>query len=338
MKPEESDTRTGSGSRRVLALGGVVLIAFLISIFVGRYPAPYWMPPAYLWRDELARRLVLNLRLPRILTAFLMGMALSAAGAVLQMIFRNPLVSPGFLGVSQGAAFGAAFSIIFLGNQPLLIEGAAALCACLGLLASYGLAQRIRYGDWVLRLVLAGIAISALFSAGVGVLKYLADPLRELPEIVFWLLGGLWAVTWRDFLTILPPVAISLLVIFLMRWRLNLLALPDETAFSLGAAPKSERAVILVASVVATAAVVAIGGLVGWIGLIVPHVARRIVGVDAQRVIPASMLLGGVFALLCDNVARTVRAGEIPLGIITSLAGALVFAIMFATRSLGVRE
>lgn len=338
MESESSHTETSPTSRRFLALGAVVLIVFLISILMGRYPAPYWMPPSYLWRDELARRLVLNLRLPRILTAFLMGMALSAAGAVLQMIFRNPLVSPGFLGVSQGAAFGAAFSIIFLGNRPVMIEAVAAGFACLGLLASYALAQRIRYGDWVLRLVLAGIAVSAFFSAGVGVLKYLADPLSELPEIVFWLLGGLWAVTWRDFLTILPPVAISLFVLVLMRWRLNLLALPDETAFSLGAAPKRERAVVLVASVVATAAVVAVGGLVGWIGLIVPHVARRIVGVDAQRVLPASMLLGGVFALLCDNVARTVRAGEIPLGIITSLAGALVFIVMFVTRSFGVRE
>jgi iron complex transport system permease protein len=296
------------------------------------------MPPALLWRDELARRLVLNLRLPRILTAFLMGMALSSAGAVLQMIFRNPLVSPGFLGVSQGAAFGAAFSIIFLGKQPMVIELAAAGCACLGLLSSYTLAQRIRYGDWVLRLVLAGIAVSALFSAGVGVLKYLADPMSELPEIVFWLLGGLWAVTWRDFLTILGPVAVCLGVLLLMRWRLNLLALPDETAFSLGAAPRRERGVVLVASVIATAAVVAVGGLVGWIGLIVPHVARRIVGVDAQRVLPASMLLGGVFALLCDDLARTVRAGEIPLSIITSLAGATVFVMMFATKALRARE
>jgi iron complex transport system permease protein len=139
-------------------------------------------------------------------------------------------------------------------------------------------------------------------------------------------------------MTILPPVAVSLVIIFLARWRLNLLALPDETAFSLGAAPKRERALILLAAIVATAAVVAVGGLVGWIGLIVPHVARRLVGVDGRRAVPASMWLGGVFALLSDNVARTVRAGEIPLGIITSLAGALVFAVMFATRPLGLRE
>ena len=319
-------------------LGLLALVALILSILIGRYPSPPGMPLSYLWRDELARRLVLRLRLPRVLTAFLMGVALAATGAVMQIIFRNPLVCSGFLGVSQGAAFGAAFSIVFLSRSPLAIEFSATFFALAALVLSYLLAWSIHYGDRVLRLVLAGIVSSALFSSGVGVLKYLADPLRELPEIVFWLMGGLWAITWDDLLYVLPIVSISLTLLLLMRWRLNLLALRDDTAFSLGATPSRERALVLVASVAATAVVVAVAGVVGWVGLIVPHVARRIVGADAQRLLPASMLIGGVFCLLCDNLARTLRPGEIPLGIVTSLLGALVFVGMFARTDLGVQR
>ncbi|MGD2041782.1 MAG: iron ABC transporter permease, partial [Anaerolineae bacterium] len=282
-----------------LLLGFGLLLILLLSLFVGRYPAPYWMSPETLWQDEMAWQLVFNLRLPRVLTACLLGMTLAASGTVLQMIFRNPLVEPGLLGVSQGAAFGAALSIL-LGAPALLMQGAAALFACLGLALSYLLARRVRYGGWILRLILSGIAVSALFSSGVGVLKYLADPLTELPELIFWMLGGLWGVTWQDTLYLLLPVAAGLAIVYLMRWRLNLLSLDDDTGFSLGAAPGRERALILAAAVIATAAVVSVAGIVGWIGLLIPHVARRLTGADAQRALPASILLGGIFALVCD--------------------------------------
>jgi iron complex transport system permease protein len=296
------------------------------------------MSPARLWQDEMAQQLVLTLRLPRILTACLLGMTLAACGTVLQMIFRNPLVEPGFLGVSQGAAFGAAFSIIYLGGAPLLIEGAATLSACLGLALSYLLARRIRYGGWILRLVLSGIAVSAFFSSGVGVLKYLADPLTQLPDIVFWMLGGLWGVTWADLLYLLPAVVVGLAIVYLMRWRLNLLSLDDDTGFSLGAAPGRERALVLVAAVAATAAVVSVAGIVGWIGLLIPHVARRFTGADAQRALPASMLLGGIFGLICDDLARTLLPGEIPLGILASLFGAVLFMVMMLSRNIRVER
>jgi iron complex transport system permease protein len=278
------------------------------------------------------------LRLPRVLSACLLGATLAAAGSVLQMIFRNPLVEPGFLGVSQGAAFGTAFSIVYLEARPLLMEGMATLFACLGLALSFVLARRARYGGWILRLVLSGIAISALFSAGVGVLKYLADPLSELPEIVFWMLGGLWGVTWPDLLYMLPPVIAGLAAIYLMRWRLNLLALDGDIAFSLGAAPSRERALVLIAAIAPTAAVVSVAGVVGWIGLLIPHVARRLTGADAQRSLPASMLLGGIFVLLCDDLARTLLAGEIPLGILTSLFGASLFITMMLSRNIRVQR
>ena len=330
-----------TGHNNTARFGYLGLAAFgilILSLFVGRYPEPYWMPVSYLWKDDLALRLVLYLRLPRILTAFMMGMALSAAGVAMQTVFRNPLVSPGFLGISQGAAFGAAFGIVFLTPAAGVVELSAAFFALAALGVSHLLASRIRYGDWVLRLVLAGIVSAALFSSGVGVLKYLADPLRQLPEIVFWLMGGLWSVTWRDLLHILPAVTGGLTILYLMRWRLNLLGLSDETAFSLGASPSRERGLVLVASVVASAAVVAVGGVVGWVGLIVPHIARRIVGANAQRVLPASMLIGGTFALLCDDLARVLLAGEIPLGIVTSLLGAIIFIVMFVRTDLAVRR
>jgi iron complex transport system permease protein len=303
---------------------------FVVSVFLGRYPGPGLMTLDRLANDELARSLVFNLRLPRLLTAVLLGMSLSAAGAIFQMIFGNPLVEPGFLGVSQGASFGAAFSIIFLAHSAWAVQTSAALFAFLGLGLSYLIARRVRFGGWVLRLVLAGIAVSALFSSGLGVLKYVADPLSQLPEITFWLLGGLWSLAWPQFLSILPTVIIGLLVAYRMRWRINLLSLNDETAFSLGAAPGRERALLLVAAVIATSAVVSVAGMVSWVGLIIPHIARRLFGADARYAMPASMLIGATFTVLCDDLARVLFPGEIPLGILTSLIGAAIFIGLMA--------
>jgi iron complex transport system permease protein len=310
----------------------LLLAVMLLSLFAGRYQGDLF------GGDELARRLVFNLRLPRLLTAVLLGMALGGAGTVFQMIFANPLVEPGFLGVSQGAAFGAALCIVFFASQAVLVQLSAAVFACLGLAFSYMMARRVRYGGWVLRLVLAGIAVSALFSAGVGILKVIADPLRQLPEITFWLLGGLYGITWRSFLTVLPLAALGLVVAYQMRWRLNLLSLNDETAFSLGAAPGRERLLVLGAVTAATAAVISVAGMVGWTGLIMPHIARRLFGADGRYALPASMLLGGMFSLICDDLARTLIAGEIPLGILTSLIGAVVFLALMMSQKAGVQR
>lgn len=295
------------------------------------------MSPALLLEDDLALRLVTSLRLPRLLTAMLLGMTLSATGAVLQMMFRNPLVEPGFLGVTQGAAFGAAFSILWLSHHPLILELTATFFGMVGLLGSYVLSRRLRFGGWVLRLVLSGVAVSALFSAGVGVLKYLADPLTELPELTFWLLGGLWSVTWRDFWYVSPVAVAGLAILTLMRWRVNLLSMRDETAFSLGAAANRERLILLFAGVTATAAMTSISGIVSWVGLIIPHISRRLFGASAHRSIPASMLLGGIFTVVSDDVARTLLPGEIPLGILTSAIGALSFIYLMVSMDLKVR-
>jgi iron complex transport system permease protein len=323
---------TNTKTKRLFMIAAGLFALLLISIFIGRYPKPFWMPPSLLFTDTLAQKLVTTLRLPRLITAVLLGATLAACGATLQMIFRNPLIEPGFLGVSQGAAFGAAASILWLSRSVLVIEISATLFALLGLTLSYTLSRKIRYGGWVLRLVLAGIAVSAMFSAGVGILKYLADPLTELPDITYWLLGGLWAVTWKDLLYILPLVIPGLAVALLMRWRMNLLSLEDETAFSLGMAPDRERTLLLVSVVTATAAVTAVSGIVGWVGLIIPHISRRLFGTSAQYSLPGAMLLGGIFTLASDNIARSLIAGEIPLGIITSMLGALLFLYLMTRK------
>ena len=325
-------------TRQLIILGIVLLVVFSLALFIGRYPQPYWMSPRLLLSDSLAQRLVLNLRLPRLLTALILGMSLAAAGTVMQMIFRNPLVEPGFLGVTQGAAFGAALSILLVSRHPLSMELSATFFGLLGLLASTWLANRLRFGGWVLRLVLSGIAVSALFSAGVGILKYLADPLTELPEITFWLLGGLYSVTWRDFLYVLPFALIGILTAWFMRWRVNLLSLNDETAYSLGASLTRERAVLLAAVITGAAALTAISGIISWVGLIIPHIARRTAGASAEKSIPAAMLIGGIFTILSDTIARTLLPGEIPLGILTAGIGSILFMYLMMSAGLKVRS
>ncbi len=324
-------------ARKKLALLALLLATlFLLSLFLGRYPTPGFLSLQRLANDPIAQTLVLNLRLPRALTAILLGMSLGAAGAVFQLIFNNPLVEPGFLGVSQGAAFGAALGII-LGGSAWLVQSLAVVFAFHGLGGSPILAQRARFGGWVLRLVLAGIVISAVFSSGLGVLKYIADPLSQLPEITFWLLGGLWSITWAEVRSIVLLVLIGLVIMLRMRWRLNILALEDEVAFSLGVAPARERALILLSATAVTAAVVSVSGIVSWVGLIVPHIARRMFGADARFSLPGAALIGGCFVLVCDNLARTLMTGEIPLGIMTALLGATLFGWLMTRRSIKVR-
>jgi iron complex transport system permease protein len=318
----------------LVLLAFLLLAVFGISIFIGRYPQPFWMPLNLLLNESLAQKLVFSLRIPRLLMAMLLGMSLAACGEVLQMLFRNPIVEPGFLGVSQGAAFGASLAILFLGGSRFSVEIFAAVFALLGLGLSFTIARLIKFGGWVLRLVLSGIVVSAIMSSGLGILKYIADPLTELQEITFWLLGGLWSTTWEDVWLIMPIVIFCLAIVFLMRWRLNVLSLNDATAFSLGASTTRERVFLLACAVIAVAAVTSVSGIVNWVGLIVPHLSRRVFGSNAQFSVPGSLLMGSIFSIICDVIARTVLAGEIPLGIITSFLGAVVFIILMSQQKL----
>jgi iron complex transport system permease protein len=255
----------------------------------------------------------------------MLGAGLGVSGLVLQMLFANPLVEPGLIGISQGGAFGAALMIVLLGPPLWVVQSASAVAGGLGLFLSYRIARRLRFGGWILRLVLAGIAVSALFSAGVGIVKFVADPLSQLPAITFWLLGGLAATDWGRLLQVAPVVVAATAYLWLKRWRVNILSLDERVSFSLGATPGRERLSLLIAATAATASLVALAGIVGWVGLLVPHSARRIVGADATRALPISALLGAIFVLGSDTIARTVIVGEIPLGIVTSLFGASAF-------------
>ncbi len=319
----------------------LILLAFvllLLSFIIGRYPRPYFTSPTDLMEDAFTRNILLYFRLPRIVFAFLLGAILAASGAVFQMLFRNPLVDSGFLGVSSGAAFGASLAIIAFSGSLAATQTLATLFAVAGLALSYFLSVRFKIDDWMLKLVLAGIAVSALFSSGTGLLKYMADPLKELPEITFWLLGGIWTITWVDVLHVLPIVLPALLILFIMRWRLNLLSMHDETVFSLMRFANMERLVLLLAAVISTAIMTAKAGQIGWVGLIIPHIVRVFMGSDAQRVLPGSMLVGGLFVLVCDTIARTLSSGEIPLGILSSSIGATIFLVLLLVKRIRVQR
>jgi iron complex transport system permease protein len=280
--------------------------------------------------DGLFLNIIFNVRLPRILTATILGAALSMSGATLQSAFRNPLVGPEILGVSQGAAFGAAFAILFLASDPIKIEVLSMIFGLLALLTSYAISSAIKYGGRILRLVLAGLAVSAIYSAGVGVMKCLADPLKQLPELTFWLLGGLSGVTWRDFLYATPLAIVGIALILIARWRVNLLTLDDDVVISLGTDPKKFRAFVVVSAVLATASVTSVAGIIGWVGLTIPHMSRKLFGAESSRVIPASILLGATLTITFDDIARAITAGEIPLGIVASLIGSTLFILLLS--------
>jgi iron complex transport system permease protein len=289
------------------------------------------MPFQVLRDDPIARVILLNSRLPRVLGALLVGAALGGAGAAFQLVFANPLVEPGFLGVSQGAAFGAALTLV-LGARMGVVPGLGAFAfALLALVLSSTLARRFRFGGAVLRLVLAGIAVSALFSAALAVIKYTADPLSQLPDIAYWTLGSLSGMNWAVLGAFTPAVGISLLALYLLRNRMDVLSLEDGVARSLGVRPGLERGLVLVFAALGVAASVAVSGIVSWAGLVVPHAARALVGSDARSSIPASMVIGAAFMVFCDTLARTAFPGELPLGAAVSFLGALLFVRFLTT-------
>ena len=322
-------TRTGL---LLTLLSAALAAATVVALLLGRYPEPGFTAPGTLFSDPLAGQIFFRLRMPRVLLSVLLGMTLATSGAVFQLIFSNPLVESGFLGVTQGAAFGAVAAILLFGGSLPAIQISAAVCGILGLGLAYLLARKIRFGGWILRLILSGLAVSALFTAGIGIFKYAADPLTQLPEITFWLLGGLSHISWGELLWVFPVVSVGLSLLLLFRWRVNLLTLADETAFALGTPPERIRLVLIVAATLSVAAVISVSGIVLWLGLIVPHLSRRIFGADGRYSVPGALLIGGGFGLLCDTLARMLLPGEIPLGILSSLLGAILFAVVLTRR------
>jgi iron complex transport system permease protein len=295
------------------------LLAFLAAKVTG---AASPLPPP-------AETVLLQIRLPRVLAATAVGAALAASGAAYQSLFRNPLVSPDILGVSAGAAFGAVVGI-FLSLPVVAIEAASFAGGLTAVIIVYGIAAAIRGRDAVLVLVLAGVVIGALFGAGVGLLKYLADPYNQLPAITFWLLGSLAPTNSRDLTSLLPAVAIGLIPLGLMRWQIDVMTLGEEEATALGLNTRVLRIVVIAAATLMTSAAVAASGIVGWVGLVVPHLARLAVGPAFARLLPVSLLFGAGYLLAVDTAARTLGTIELPLGVLTAAFGTPVFLWLLA--------
>lgn len=314
-----------------------LLAAMLAALSVGRFPiSAAELPAILLGRDESAAALVFwNIRLPRVLAAMLVGAALAAAGAAFQGMFRNPLASPDLLGVSAGASLGAVLGI-FLGLPVAAVQGLAFAGGIAAVAAVAALAGAVRgQGDPVLVLILAGIALGALMGAAISLLKILADPYNQLPAITFWLLGTLSAATRGDMLAAAPPALLGLTGLFLIRWRLNLLTLGEDEARSLGVSTGALRAAAVALATLCTAAVTALAGAVGWVGLVVPHMARMLGGPDLRRLVPLSMLLGAAFLLAVDTLARSAGRMEVPLGILTAMMGTPLFIWLLARAGRG---
>lgn len=334
-------------SRRALLMLGLVLIGlFLVSFSLGRYGVPPLEVVKILgtqalelfagqgtlprsWTPQM-ETVVINIRLPRIVMACLVGCSLAAAGAAFQGVFHNPMASPDILGASSGSAFGAALAIL-LGAST---RGITLSAFSFGLL-TVGLVTLIAHrapGTRLVNLILAGIMLSSLFNAGTSYIKLVADPSNQLPQITYWLMGSLSGTKLGDVPLAFLPMAVGLAPLFLLRWQLNLLSLGEDEAKALGVNTDRVRLVLLLSATLVTAASVSFSGMIGWVGLVVPHLCRRLVGSDHRYLMPASFLCGAAFLLLVDDVSRNLLAVEIPIGILTALIGAPFFLCLITRK------
>ena len=332
-------TLTGLGGARLSLLGalGVMLLALVVTAaLIGAYPLSLG-DIAQAFGRRLAGAppqgqidtVLFEVRLPRVLAAVIIGAALAAAGAAYQTLFRNPLVSPDILGVSTGAGLGAVMGI-FLSLPVAGIQLAAFVSGLATVGLVYGIASVVHGREPLLVLVLAGVVVGALAGAAISLLKILADPYDQLPAIVFWLLGSLSAIRKGEVWAAIPLVAVALIPLVLLRWRINVLSLGDEEAKALGVEAGPLRLIVIAAATLMTASVVAISGVIGWLGLVIPHIARMLVGPSFDRLLPTAMLLGGSYLLLVDTLARTMARIEVPIGILTAFIGAPFFLWLLA--------
>jgi len=338
--------------QHALKLSVVVLplLAILFALYIGRYPisasevtrellSQIQMIMRYIiykipFEDmTLTGGIVIKLRLPRALLGFVVGGALAVSGAVLQGIFRNPLVDSGMLGVSNGASFGAIIGFIFFDGDYKVVMTLAFSFGLLAVFLSYMIASIYRQTATIM-LVLGGVIVSSVFSSLVSLGKYVADPYNQLPGIIFWLMGSLASSDYPALITATIPIALGTAIIYLMRWRINILSLGDLEAFSLGINVKRSKIVLIAASALITAAAVSVSGTIGWIGLIIPHMIRMMFGADNRLLIPFSFLAGGGFLVLVDILARNLSSAEMPIGILTALIGA-PFYVMLLRRTKG---
>lgn len=315
-----------------------------LSFFLGRYPispatlarvlASRVLPIQPDWSDTV-ETVIFNIRLPRILMALCIGGGLAISGAAFQGMFQNPLVSPDILGVTAGAGFGAALGILLSGNAAT-VQLFAWSFGALAVILSY-LISRIYKTTPTLMLVLAGIVVGAIFSALLSLVKYVADPHQKLPAIVFWLMGSLAAISAQDVATAAPPMLAGMGGLLLVRWRINLLSMGDEEARALGVKTEQLKGLIILCCTAITASAVSVCGIIGWVGLVIPHIGRMLVGPDHKVLLPASLAIGAAYLIVIDDLARSVMSAEIPLGILTAIVGAPFFAFLLRRTQGGLR-
>lgn len=340
----EKIRRHGRKERLIIAAMGIALLAgILLSFALGRYPISpretlgimlsRVFPIEPFWTERMAT-VLFNVRLPRILLACLVGCCLAAAGASYQGIFQNPMAAPDILGASSGAAFGAALAIL-LNLSTGMVTVSAFFFSLLTVALVWLLSQRTR-GKKILGLVLAGIMVSSLFSAATSFIKLVADPSNQLPAITYWLMGSLSGVKMSDIAFASIPMLVGLVPLMLLRWRINILSLGDDEARTMGVNVGRLRLIVIVCATLVTSSAVAVSGTIGWVGLVIPHLSRKLVGSNFRHLMPATMLFGALFMLLVDNISRNLFAVEIPIGILTAFIGAPFFLYLIVkgdTRS-----
>ena len=325
-------------ARRFAVLGAVFLAVLLGSLLLGRYALSPGQLLHMLWTKVTGGaadwplsddKVVFAVRLPRVAAAALVGAALAVSGAAYQGMFRNPMVSPDILGASTGAGFGAAVAIL-LGAGYFGISAAAFCCGLLAVAAAW-LVSRLSRTNQTVTLILAGMMISSLFSAGTSFVKLVADTQQQLPAITYWLMGSLSSIKDKDVLFLSIPVALGMIPLLVLRWRMNLLTLGEEEAQSMGVNTRRLRGTVIVCATLLTSASVAVSGMIGWVGLVIPHFCRMLFGYDYRRLIPAGALFGASFLLIVDDITRLVTTGELPLGILTAFVGAPLFVYLIVT-------
>lgn len=319
-----------------ILIGSVIglLILGFVSLFWGRFAiSPKEVIEVLYFRSigrsetSFAAQTVLNIRLPRMLLAVIVGAGLSVSGASFQGIFQNRLVSPDILGVSNGAGFGAALAML-IGCSPVGVTVVAFLGGILSVMLSYGMSMMKREHT-VLALVLSGIVVASFFSALISFVKLIADTESTLPSITYWLMGSFAGADYKKVIFAFCMVGMGIVVLFLMRWRINLLSMGDEEAYTLGICPKKNRLIVIAACTLITSACVTVTGIIGWIGMIMPNICRDYVSANNRWLLPAASVVGGFFMLLVDILARTLTAAEIPVGILTAVFGAPLFVMIY---------
>lgn len=324
---------------KILSLAIILILVIIASFQLGRYPISpkdlfgillsKFYPVNHFWTDQM-EAILFNVRLPRIILACLVGCCLSAAGASYQGVFQNPMAAPELLGASAGAGFGAALAIFCYGNSQMIIVSA----FCFGLLSIalvYFIGKRSK-GNSILGLILSGIMISALFKAGTSYIKLVADTNDQLPLITYWLIGSLAGAKMSQVKFVIIPMAVGIIILFFLKWQLNVLTMGDDEAKTIGINAKRIRLIIIISATMVTAASVSVSGMIEWVGLIIPHLTRKIVGDNYKHLMPASMILGSIFLLLVDDVSRNLMAAEIPLGILTAFIGAPFFIYLITRK------